>query len=121
MRRGERRAGVGWNMGASRNWKGVRGMWIGSGDAEGREEKTQPRAWRRSADPEDDVEALLPCCTSENKELYTNASSYPPAAALALPQCGKCLCQDYSEEERSDRWEHLVGRAFSELFDARVF
>ena len=51
----------------------------------------------------------------------STASSYPPAAALALPQCGNCLCQDYSEEERSDRWEHLVGRAFSELFDARVF
>ena len=49
------------------------------------------------------------------------ASSYPPAAALALPQCGKHLCQDYSEEERSDRWEHLVGQAFSTLFDMQIF
>ena len=49
--------------------------------------------------------------------MLTIPYTYPLAAVLALPQCGKRLCQDYLEEEHSDRWEHLVGRAFSELFD----
>ena len=66
LRRGERRARDGWNVGASRNWKGVRGIGIGCGE-EGREGggKTQPRVWRRSAEPEDEVDALLPCCVKE--------------------------------------------------------
>ena len=58
LRSEERRARDGWKDRASRNWKGVRGMGIGCGEGGG---KMQPRAWRRSADPEDDVDALLPC------------------------------------------------------------
>lgn len=69
LRSGERRASDGWKVGARRNWKGVRGMGIECGDEEGREGvgKTQPRAWRRSAEPEDEVDALLPCYTCKNR------------------------------------------------------
>ena len=63
LRSGERRARDGWKVGARRNWKGDRGIGIGVKRREGGgvEGKTQPRACRRSADPEDEVDALLPC------------------------------------------------------------
>ena len=62
LRRGDRIASVGWNVGASKNCKSVRGIGIGVKRKEGEGGgKTQPRACSRSADPEDEVDALLPC------------------------------------------------------------
>jgi len=60
LRCGAMRARAGWYCGARMNVKGMRAMGIavcGSGAV-----KRQPSDWRRSADPEDEVCARLPCC-----------------------------------------------------------
>ena len=51
----------GWYCGARMNVNGMRLMIVVDSGFEFGELKEQPRAWRTSAAPEEDVEALLPC------------------------------------------------------------
>jgi hypothetical protein len=56
---GARDVRAGWWCAARRNVNGAfgRGVGVGGGGVSG-----QPRARRMSAEPEDDVDALFPCC-----------------------------------------------------------
>lgn len=61
LRCGATCANAGWKCGAKRKVNGVRGMCAAPAVGAG---KAQPSAWRRSADPEDEVEARPPCCAA---------------------------------------------------------
>ena len=60
LRCGAKSASAGWKWGASRNVKGMSRMGmdlvLGGGEV-----NVQPRDWRRSADPEEEVDAREPC------------------------------------------------------------